>query len=112
VISLTAQKTAKTKTVLHMDIASTALASVHKDGVTLIAKLQYVSHQQLAPATVSVDQKGKGHWKLYVNVKEDGMAQHVIQDTLFQTTAWFWTMALSNVSNCTPVLTAKMKNAH
>jgi len=37
-----------------MAIASTVPASVHKDGVMLIAKLLFVSHLQHAPVTVSV----------------------------------------------------------
>jgi hypothetical protein len=44
VISSIAQKIAKTKKVLHMDIVSTELVSVLKDGVMLIAKRQYVNH--------------------------------------------------------------------
>jgi len=40
------------------------------------------------------------------------MAQHVKHDTSFQTTDWQWTMVQLNASNCTPVLTVKMRNAH
>jgi hypothetical protein len=112
VILSIAQKTVKTKTVLHTVIASTAHVSVHKDGVMLIAKPLYVNHLPLAPAMGYANQKRKDHWKWNVIVTEVGMAQHVTHDTSFQTTVWLWTMVLLNASNCTPVLTVKMRNAH
>merc|ERR1711871_929439 len=59
VILLIAQKTVKTRKVLHMVIASTAHVSVHKDGVMLIAKPLYVNHLPLALAMVYVSQKRK-----------------------------------------------------
>jgi hypothetical protein len=61
VISLIAQKTVKTKKVLHMVIASTERVSVHKDGVMLIAKPLYVNHLPLAPAMAYANQKRKDH---------------------------------------------------
>jgi hypothetical protein len=61
VILSIAQKTVKTKTVLHTVIASTAHVSVHKDGVMLIAKPLYVNHLPLAPAMGYANQKRKDH---------------------------------------------------
>ena len=61
VILLIAQKTVKTKKVLHMAIASTERVSAHKDGVMPIAKPLYVNHLPLAPAMVYANQKRKDH---------------------------------------------------
>jgi hypothetical protein len=61
VILLIAQKTVKTKKVLHMVIASTERVSAHKDGVMPIAKPLYVNHLPLAPAMVYANQKRKDH---------------------------------------------------